>query len=269
MPAYQYLQVKQRHAIATVTLNRPEVHNAFNDRVVAEVSQAFQELADDASVRVIVLAGAGKSFSAGADLSWMRQMIDYTPEENLQDARLLADMFRRIDRSPKPVIARIQGVALGGGAGLVAVADLPIAGESAQLGFTEVRLGILPAVISPYVVARIGMARAREYFLTGERFSATRAAEIGLVARVVADAELDNEVERTAGEILSCGPEALRETKKLLFQIAAERDEKRLQESTARAIAERRASSEGQEGMRAFLDKRPANWAERLKDGHS
>lgn len=254
------LRIEIRDSVATVTLCRPEVHNAFNETVIAELTESFRALAENAEVRVIVLAGEGKSFSAGADLNWMKSMAGYTFDENVEDARAMARMFRAIDRSPKPVIARVQGAALGGGAGLVAVSDIPVATETSRFAFSEVRLGIIPAVISPYVVARIGAGHARELFLTGERFDGKRAADIGLVAHVVPEAELDAKVGHLTEQILACGPQAVSAAKDLIFTVSAERDADACLDETARRIAERRTSDEGQDGMHAFLDKRPPRW---------
>lgn len=257
---FQYLLVDHSTSVARVTLNRPELHNAFSDEVIVELRRAFDQLAATPHVRVIVLAGAGKSFSAGADVNWMRRMVDYSRADNERDARAMAEMFRAIDRSPAPVIARVHGAALGGGTGLAAVADIAVAAESAKFALSEVRLGIIPAVISPYVLAKIGVARAREYFLTGERIDARRAAEIGLVAHVVPDAELDAEVARITGELLRSGPQAVSTAKALIRKVAAETDPDRVLTLTSQAIAERRASDEGQEGLKAFLEKRAPNW---------
>lgn len=243
-------------------MRRPEVHNAFNDQVVRELTDVFTALAGDDSVRVVVLAGEGKSFSAGADLNWMRRMIDYSREENVRDATQLAAMFRAIERCPKPVIARVQGAALGGGAGLVAASDIAIAAEPARFAFSEVRLGIIPAVISPMVLSKIGAHAARRYFLTGERFDARRALEVGLVSQVVASDQLDAEVARAVAEILLAGPEAVRAAKELVFAVGRESDPAAQDRLTSERIADRRASTEGQEGMRAFLEKRPAAWVE-------
>ena len=259
---FQSLTLERDARIATVTIRRPEIHNAFNDEVVGELTDAFRELADDADVRVVILAGEGKTFSAGADLNWMRRMVDYTREENERDARALAGMYQAIDRCPKPVIARVQGAALGGGAGLVAVADIAVAARGTRFAFSEVRLGIIPSVISPFVLGRIGVTHAREYFLTGERFDADRAADMGLVAHVVEADALDDEVARVAAEILRCGSEAVSEAKALIFRVAGGEDDAAIEQDTCRRIAERRASAEGQEGMRAFLEKRPPSWVE-------
>lgn len=259
---WQHLAIERDGAAVTVTLSRPELHNAFNEVLVAELTRVFQELADDEHVRAIVLAGAGRSFSAGADLHWMRRMMTLGPAENLEDARALAAMYHTIDRCPHPLIARVHGAALGGGAGLTAVADIAVAAEEAVFGFSEVRLGIVPAVISPYVLAKIGARHARELFLTGERFPAARAAEIGLVTRVVSSARLDAEVDRLVGELVRCGPQAVRAAKQLIFQLEETTDWKQAEALTTSLIAERRASPEGQEGMRAFLEKRPPAWLE-------
>lgn len=247
---------------ATVTLRRPEVRNAFDDRVVRELTAAFEELGRDAEVRVIVLAGEGKVFSAGADLNWMRRMVAYGEAENRRDAEAMAGMFLAIDRTPKPVLARVQRAALGGGAGLVAAVDIAIAEEEAVFAFSEVRLGIIPAGISPFVVAKIGPAAARRYFLTGERFGAAEALRIGLVAEVVPAAELDAAVDRLAGEILRSGPEAVAAAKALIPAVSGEPDRAKLTSETARRIAERRASAEGQAGMLAFLEDRAPPWTE-------
>ena len=260
MTDFEYLTITDTLPVRRVTLNRPEVHNAFNDGMVAELTRAFEEAGTATGIRVVVLAGAGKSFSAGADLNWMQSMISYTFEENVRDAHALADMFDAIYRCQRPVIARVQGAALGGGAGLVAVVDIAIAAESAHFAFSEVRLGIVPAVISPYVLRRIGEAHARELFLTGERFGATRAREIGLVAHVAGNDQLDQEIEHVIGEIVRSGPEAVATAKRLIAAVTRETEPGKLADITARIIAERRASDEGQAGMRAFLAKQPPPW---------
>lgn len=242
-------------------MDRPEVHNAFNDTVITELTEAFEAVASDASVRVVILAGAGKSFSAGADLNWMKAMVNYSREENIRDAAALATLFRAIDETPKPVIARVHGAALGGGAGLVAAADIAIASERAKFAFSEVRLGIIPAVISPFVIARIGSSAARRYFLTGERFDATRARELGLVSETVAEAALDTTIDQICAAVEASAPEAVEHAKRLIARVAATADPAAADQLTAEWIADRRASAEGQDGMRAFLEKRPVPWA--------
>src|SRR5687768_9843303 len=208
--------------IAHVTLDRPDVHNAFNDVLIAEVTNAFNDLAARTDVRVIILRANGKSFCAGADLNWMKQRVAYTHDENVQDARTMAGMFMSIARCPKPVIARVHGTALGGGSGLVAACDIAIAVESAQFGFTEVKLGILPSVISPFVIARIGPGAAREYFLTGERFSASVALSLGLVQHVVPDqTALDALIDTKVQQLLTSAPGAVAAAKELIFGVAA------------------------------------------------
>jgi len=258
--ARETITVTRAGSRATVTLGRPEVRNAFDDRVVREITEAFDELGADPAVRVIVLAGAGKVFSAGADLNWMRRMVGYGDAENRRDAEAMAGMFLAIDRAPKPVIARVQRAALGGGAGLVAAADIAIAEADAIFAFSEVRLGIIPAAISPFVLAKIGAAAARRYFLTGERFDAAEAHRIGLVSEIVPPGSLDAAVDLIAGEILRSGPEAVAAAKALIPLVSGEPDRAALIPETARRIAERRASAEGQSGMLAFLEERDPPW---------
>lgn len=254
------LQVERpRAGVARVVLGRPELRNAFDDVLVARLTEAFEALAADASVRAVVLAGSGKAFCAGADLGWMKRMVAYGEEENRRDAEALAAMFRAIDACPKPVVGRIHGAALGGGAGLVAVCDVAIAAEGTLLGTTEVRLGIVPAVISPFVVRKIGESNARRWFLTGERFSAEEALRAGLVHAVVPEADLDAEVERTVDAFLLGGPEALAVSKELARRMGRGPLGEALDEATG-IIAARRASAEGQEGMKAFLERRSPTW---------
>ncbi len=262
MSGYTTIRVDVVGPLANVTLARPDVHNAFNDIVIAEVTTAFAELGANKELRAIVLAGEGKSFSAGADLGWMKSMIDYTADENVSDARRMAGMFRTIDRCPIPVIARVQGAAIGGGAGLVAASDIAIADDSTKFAFSETRLGIIPAVISPFVIDRIGAAHARRYFVTGERFSADRAEAIGLISESVPAAELDARVQFVVDSIGKCGPEAVAAAKQLVFDVTESPDFDTALTLTADGIARRRASAEGQDGMRAFLEKRKPRWVE-------
>jgi methylglutaconyl-CoA hydratase len=256
---FAYLRADRRGVAAYVTLTRPEVHNAFNEQLIAELRRAFELLDADETLRAVVLAGEGRSFCAGADLHWMRASLERTHEENVADALRMADMFRTIDRCRHPVVARIQGAALGGGCGLAAVADIVIAAEDARFGFTEARLGIAPAVISPFALRKIGQSHARALFITGERFDADRALAIGLAHRVVPAGELDAAVAETLATIAQSGPEAARAAKRMAQVVPTlPDDEARL--LTANTIADLRVSPQGQEGIRAFLEKRRAAW---------
>src|SRR5262245_61623773 len=257
------LKVDIHKNVALVLLNRPDVHNAFNDDLIKEVTETFAELGRRDEVRAIVLAGSGKSFCAGADLNWMKRMVQYSYEENLADARAVGRMFFAIATCPKPVIARVHGAALGGGAGLVAACDIGIAVESVQFGFTEVKLGIIPAIISPFVIAKIGPGRAREFFITGERFLAPIAMNIGLIQHVVShDLALDALVESKISQILTSAPAAIAAAKELVFGVAARTLESSL-DFAAEAIARARVSTEGQAGMQAFLDHQKPPWIEK------
>ena len=242
------LRIERDGDVLRVTLARPDRHNAFDAELIGELAEAF---VDVGRARAVVLAGDGKSLSAGADVDWMRSSVDLSHEENVADANALRRMLEAIDGCAAPVVARVQGYALGGGAGLVAAADIAIASRDAVFAFSEVKLGIIPAVISPLVLTKIGPGAARRYFLTGERFDAETALRIGLVHEVADD--LDAAVDRVLGELLTAGPHAVRWAKRLV----RERPDG---PETARWIAERRASAEGQEGLRAFLEKRPASW---------
>lgn len=246
--------------ILRLTLNRPEVRNAFDEEMIASLIAAGSSAADDRSLRAVVLAGAGKVFCAGADLAWMLKAIAYTHRENLSDAEDLARMLERLDTLPLPVIGRIQGAALGGGVGLAAVCDVVIAADDAVFALSEVKLGILPAVISPYVIRKIGVSAARELFLTGGRFSAARAREIGLVHEVVPVAELDAAVERRLNDIRGSAPRAMAAAKALIREVAGESPEDVIGLTTS-SIAAQRVSAEGQEGLRAFLEKRKPGWS--------
>ena len=246
--------------VATVTLNRPDLHNAFNEVVIKELAEAFTTLGHDDSVRAILLAGEGKSFCAGADLNWMKKMVDYTFDENVQDARALSDMLKVIHDCPRPVIARVHGAAFGGGVGLIAACDIAVATEAASFSLSEVKLGLLPAVISPFVVRKIGMSASRRYCLTAERFKAAEALRIGLVTEVVSDVvSLDEAVTRITDAIKANGPQAVAICKTLLEKVELF-DWGHAVDISTKMIAERRASTEGQEGMKAFLEKRPASW---------
>lgn len=260
MSPFKTLLVDEQHGVLTVSLNRPDVHNAFNDELIGEASEVFASLADRADLRAVILRSSGANFCAGADLNWMSAMVRYTREENIRDASALARMFALMDECPVPVVGRIQGAAIGGGVGLVAVCDVAIATSSCKFGLSEVKLGILPAVISPYVIAKIGTTHARALFLTGERFSADRALQIGLVHRLVADeSDLDGAVADTVSQLKSSGPEAVRACKRLIRLVASSSREDGVP-YTIEAIADRRTSAEGQGGMSAFLEKRKAPW---------
>jgi methylglutaconyl-CoA hydratase len=240
-------------------LNRPDVRNAFDGLMVSELRKSLFEMGMVDSVRVIVLGGRGPSFCAGGDLEWMKATAASTREENLREAQAMADLFFTVYNSPKPIVARVHGAALGGGSGLVAACDIAVAALGTQFGFTEVRLGILPAVISPYVIGKIGESAARELFLTGERFEAVRAAEIGLIRAAVPPDDLDAAIEGRVEELLQAGPRAVAEAKALIREVAWRRVED-VQRYTVERISDIRVSSEGQEGMRAFLEKRKPSW---------
>jgi methylglutaconyl-CoA hydratase len=256
-----HLVVVRDGPVVRVILNRPDVRNAFNEELIAELTAWARSVAVG-STRAAVLAGEGKVFCAGADLAWMSKMVGYSREENVRDARALAAMFEALDALPVPLVARIHGAALGGGAGLAAVCDIAVAADDAVFGFTEVKLGILPAVISPYIVAKIGQSAARELFLTGARFSAARARDIGLVHSVVPAAGLEAAVDACVAELLSSGPEAVAAAKALIRRVAG-RPASEVAGTTAETIADRRVSAEGQEGMRAFLEKTSPSWTGR------
>ncbi len=249
----------QAGPVLTIALNRPELHNAMNPALIAGLTHAFAERAQAAGVRVVVLTGNGRSFCAGADLAAMRAAADYTFEENVADGGAIFDLMLAIDRCPRPVIGRVNGPAIGGGVGLVSCCDIVVAVERAVFAFSEARLGIVPAVISPFVLARIGPSAARELFLTGERFDARRAQAIGLVGHVVAEAELDTAVAERVEQLLQAAPGAQATAKDLIHTVAFQPKES-LREITATTIAARRASDEGREGMSAFLEKRKPWW---------
>lgn len=253
------LHIEIRGPRARVTLNRPDIHNAFDDGLIDLLTRAAEQLTQAPGVRSVVLAGEGKSFCAGADLNWMKRMADYTEEENVADSLAMARMFSAWNALPHPVVGRIHGAALGGGVGLVSVCDIAVASTEAVFGFSEVRLGILPAVISPFAVAKIGPAAARELFLTAERISAERAQAIGLVQRVVSPDALDAEIETVLKFLEAGGPLAQTRTKKLIAEVTGHPPEK-LRQLTAEAIAAARVSPEGQEGIRAFLERRKPTW---------
>ncbi len=247
--------------IARVTFNRPEIHNAFNGTVITEMSQVFSQIARDEDIRVVLLTGKGKSFCAGADLNWMRGVVKQSFEENLAESNALAELFHQIYTCRRPVVGRINGAAIGGGTGFVAVCDIAIAARSARFSFSEVKIGVVPACIGPYVVKKMGEGKARELFITGERLNADRAHEVGLVNRVVDDDQLDAEIDSVLGTLLSSGPQAITVAKKLVSEVPGMTPEQ-FKPFTAEMIARLRISEEGQEGMDAFLNKRKPNWVE-------
>jgi methylglutaconyl-CoA hydratase len=250
----------QSGALATVTLSRPEVRNAFNDEVIAELSAAFIQLGQDPQVRAIVLAAEGPAFCAGADLNWMRRMADYTREDNLADAGQLAEMLRLIYTCPKPTVARIQGDVYAGGMGLVAACDMAVAVDSAGFCLSEVKLGLIPATISPYVIRAMGARAAQRYFLTAERFDAAEALRIGFVQAVVPADQLDARLADITQALLKASPNAQRQCKTLLHDVAGQPIDAELIARTVLGIANIRASDEGKEGVQAFLQRRPPSW---------
>lgn len=260
---YEFLTTERDGPVERLTLNRPDRRNAFNDRVIAELTDwasAIRGPAGEHRVRVVVLAGAGEVFSAGADAAWMAKSIQLSQEQNLSDAMAAARMYAALDSLPVPLIGRIHGAAFGGGAGLASVCDIVAAEEATVFGFTEVKLGIVPATIAPFVLAKIGQGAARELFLTGARFSAAHARQIGLVNAVVPAPDLDATVEGYVREILSGGPEAIAAAKALIATVSR-RSIGDAMPVTASVIAARRVSPEGQEGLRAFLEKRKPSWS--------
>ena len=246
--------------VAEVWLNRPEVRNAFNDGVIAELTAAFEQLGGDGELRAIVLGGHGKSFCAGADLSWMRAMAGYSWEENHADAARLAHMLWTIYRCPVPVVGRIHGDCVAGGLGLAAVCDVLVAAEGVHFCLSEARLGLLPGTIAPYVVKALGERAARRYFTTAERFSAARAQAMGFVHEVVAADALDAKVAEIVATLVANGPAAVRACKRLVQDVAGREIDAALRDDTARRIADIRASAEGREGVQSFLDKREPGW---------
>jgi methylglutaconyl-CoA hydratase len=259
--AEEHLKIERHGPVTRITLDRPAIHNAFDDQLVAHLARTAGDIAEDERTRVVILAGEGKSFCAGADLNWMKRMVDYGEEENIADSSAMARMFEAWNTLPQPVIGRIHGAALGGGVGLVSICDIGIASTEAVFAFTEVRLGILPAVISPFAIGKIGATAARELFLTGERIDAERAREIGLVQRVVSPDSLDEEVQKVVDLLLAGGPEAQRRSKEVITEVKnlSPEDARTI---TASTIARARAGKEGQEGIRAFLERRKPVWRE-------
>lgn len=255
------VRLERTRDVARIWIDRPDVHNAFDDEVIAGLTSAVNEASAHPRVRVIVLGGRGRSFSAGADLAWMKRAATWTAEQNSADAARLAAMLRALAGSPKVTVARVQGAAVGGGMGLVAACDIALATTRARFGLSEVKLGLIPAVISPHVIEKIGVGRARALFVTGERFDAAFAERIGLVTRVVEDDEaLDLAIEQVIAEVRTSGPDAVRAAKELV-RVVPTLPEDQVDAWTAEQIAQRRATPEAREGMSAFLEKRTPPWA--------
>ncbi len=248
--------------VATITLNRPGIHNAFDDNLINDLTGAFNAFSENSDVRVVVLTGAGKSFSAGADLNWMRRMADYSDEENFEDARKVADLLAAIAFCDKPVIARVQGTAMGGGVGLVAACDIAIAASNAKFSLSEVKLGLIPATIGPYVIRAMGERQAGRYMVSGERFDADEGLRTGLLHKVVEPDQLDTAVGAMIVGLLKNSPNAMRESKDLIAAIANKPITEAIKNDTAERIARVRASDEGKEGLGAFLNKRNPSWLE-------
>ncbi len=246
--------------LATITLTQPEVRNAFSDEVIADITQAFRTVGKRSDVRAVVLAAEGPAFCAGANLHWMRRMADYSRDENRADAGLLAEMLRVIYECPQPTIARVQGDVYAGGMGLVAACDMAVAAEGAGFCLSEVKIGLIPATIGPYVIRAMGARAAHRYFLTGERFDAAEALRIGFVHRVVPADELDNAVDGLLKHLVSAGPAAARACKRLVIEVAGREIDEQLIAATVEGIADIRASAEGKEGVQAFLQKRKPGW---------
>lgn len=254
----KYIEVVDRKNVKEIWLNRPEIHNAFNAELIQELIGAFGSLKNE---RLVILSGKGSSFCAGADLNWMKAMKDYSKEENFRDSKELARLFSTINECAVPVIGRVNGHALGGGVGLVSVCDYVVSVKEALMGFTEVRLGLIPAVISPYCISKIGESNARAWMLSGEKFSADDAMRMGLVHEVVVSSELDFRISELEKRFLAAGPEAAREAKKLVKAVV--KNPKGSEDFTCQMISERRISSEGQEGMRALLAKDKPAWVKK------
>ena len=245
---------------ATITLNRPDKHNAFDEDFIAELSAALDDIRNDDQCRLMVLRSSGRNFSAGADLDWMKRMAGYTRAENVRDANALAELLYKLNFLPVPTIARVQGAAMGGGCGLVSCCDIALAADNAVFAFSEVKLGLIPATISPYAIRAIGEKQARRYFQTAERFDAKRAMEMGLVSEVMDEAHLNDAIEKIIEIILTNSPEAVRAAKQLVFDVAGKQVTRELLQQTSESIADIRASEEGKEGLSAFLEKRKPAW---------
>ena len=246
--------------VARVTINNPQKHNAFDDQIIAQLTEAFTAIVGNPDVRVMVLGSVGKSFSAGADLGWMQRMADYSYKENLRDSHALAEMLKTLNSMPQPTIARIQGAAFGGAVGLVSCCDIAIAAQTASFSLSEVKIGLIPATISPYVIAAIGERASRRYFTTAERFNAHTAQQLGLVSETTEIDSLDAKVEEIVSALLANSPAAIKSAKQLIFNISGKPIDQALIDQTCEIIAAIRVSDEGQEGLNAFLQKRPPKW---------
>ena len=255
--------LEQANGIASITLNRPQVHNAFDDALIAQLSELLEQLDRDTSVRCVALRGAGKSFSAGADLNWMQAAATYSEAENKRDALALGGLLHRLYGLRKPSVAIVQGAALGGGVGLVAACDFAVASDQAKFALSEIKLGLIPAVISPFVIAAIGARAAKVYALSGERFNAEVALRLGLVQEVVPASELDARADSLCTTLASYSSDTLAAVKDLIHNVNGQTIDDQLLDATAQRIASQRASSSGREGISAFLEKRPPNWPDR------
>ena len=258
---YQTIELLKEKDVVTVILNRPDVHNAMSETLMKELTSCFEELSKDTSVRAIILTGKGKSFCAGADLNWMKSMANYSKEENIKDSRLLVSLYDSIYNCPKPVIGRVNGHAFGGGLGLFAVCDIAIAVPNCKFSFSEVKLGIIQAVISTYIIRRISLSIMKRLFITGERFDSEYASEIGLVDFVASEEEIDEIISNYVEILRSSGPNAIKEVKKLINK-CEKMDVDNYKEHTIEKISELRVSEEGQEGIKAFLEKRKPKWGD-------
>ena len=254
------LEITKKDGVARVTLNRPELRNAFNDELISQLTRTFREIEQDRSVRVMILAGNGPAFCAGADLNWMKRMAGYGPAENLADAQALAAMLATLDRLPKPTIARVQGPVFAGGTGLVAACDIAVGTPEAKFCLSEAKLGLSPATISPYVMRAMGERNARRYFITAEVFDAAEAFRVGMLSLLVPAEKLDAAIQELVEHLLAGGPEAHGKIKALIRAVAGRRPDDALAAETAQRIAEIRGSPEGKEGIAAFLEKRKASW---------
>ncbi|RDV27463.1 enoyl-CoA hydratase/isomerase family protein [Alteromonas aestuariivivens] len=256
------LYVVDKRGIASITLNRPHKHNAFDDTMIKELTDCFNRAAQDDAVRALILQASGNTFCAGADLHWMQRMANYTEEQNRQDALALSGMLQTLYTLPKPTIARVQGAAFGGAVGLIACCDIAVGSLLSKFCFSEARVGLIPATISPYVIKAIGERECRRYFQTAEVFSARRAKRFGLLSEAVTEEELGRCIENLLGHILANGPVAVRESKLLVQQVSGQPINRGLMDTTSQMIARIRVSNEGQEGLHAFFEKRPAQWQE-------
>ncbi len=257
----EIIEIQRDKDVVTVYLNRPEVHNAMNEQLMKELTSCFEELSKDDKTRIIILTGKGKSFCAGADLNWMKSMVRYSKEENIKDSRLLVSLYESIYNCRKPVIGRVNGHAFGGGLGLFAVCDIAIAVPDCKFAFSEVKLGIIPAVISTYIIRRISLSNMRRLFITGERFNSEYAKDIGLLDYVVSEDEIDNKINSYIKLLHSSGPIAVKEIKKLIDS-CEKKDIEDYKDYTVKKISDLRISQEGQEGINAFLEKRKSKWSE-------